>query len=304
MCIRKVFLLSILALFLAGCVVQVRPAVRHSPHNEEEYHDTRSNPSYMGFYYARIVFIQGMPYYVDDERHIRQIPLKFHSHFVSYPYDRISKPLAFSQDNEVRDGYRMSRIIYFDGTPFQVNDDRSAYPLPKRLHPRFVFSPSAQGKQTADDRTPLQNRRDRALKKPRATGPHQEPMAHPFFGREQPDRKQKTTTDQPSRLVDPEKKRGELTQQQLLHKKQQDAGLVAGKEQGSNGKLAAENNIDKRQDDKKKQLDRIKDKQRDRDDADETKDNGNISEEMDETDGDTKKKLRKNAGRDVDRNND
>lgn len=282
MYMRKILLLAMLVPFLAGCVVQVRPAVRHAPQYEEEQHDYRSNPSYMGYYYARIIFIQGLPYYVDDERHVRQIPSKLHSHFVSYPYDRINSPLAFSQDKEVRDGYRMSRIIYSGGTPFQVNDDRNAYPLPKRLHPRFAYKHSDQGKQPANDnRMHLQNRQENAQKNTlRTTGQPQKPITSPLFGRVQPDS-----------MVAQEEKHDKSNYKQQLMKKQQAADLAAGKEQSGNATTPAKGNSEKRQDDKKKQRDRKKDKKHDQVESDEGNDDDSSHAEVDEA-GDDKKKQR------------
>ena len=297
MCMRKILLLVMLALFLTGCVVHVRPAVRHSPQYEDEYQDYQGNPSYMGYYYDRIVFIQGIPYHVDEERHIHQIPIKYRSHFVSYPYDRISSPLAFSKDNEVRDGYRMSRIVYFDGTPFQVNDDRSANPLPRHLHPRFVYRPSMQGKQPeSENRRPIHIRRDHGQKnQPRVTVQPQAPASHPLFGRQQPEQVHKSPPEQRGRMAAPENRREESNQNKILLKKQQAAGITSTKEQSGDAK-ATDKNIEKRQDDKKKQRDRRKDKQRDHDEADETNENDSSATEIDTTDNGKRKSRKEERG--------
>jgi hypothetical protein len=155
--IRNILLLTGLAAFLAGCVVHPRP---YPPVYEEGYdngyYDYRGTPSYEGYYYARIIFIGSVPYYVDDDRNIRPIPARLHNHFRRYPYSTLARPPVFSADREVRDGYPVSRIIYLNGVPYNVGNDRNAQPLPDRLRPRFRYTPSVQGNAPPYDNRPQQ----------------------------------------------------------------------------------------------------------------------------------------------------
>ncbi len=111
---------------------------------------TANTPSYEGYYYARIIFISNVPYYVDDDRYIRPIPPRLHDHFRRYPYNTLGRAPVFSPDREVRDGYPVSSIIYLDGVPYHVGNDRNAQPLPERLQPRFRYTPN-QGNAPAHD---------------------------------------------------------------------------------------------------------------------------------------------------------
>jgi hypothetical protein len=145
--LRNILLLTGLAVFMAGCVVRPRPyppPYYDSPY-DDVYYDYRNTPSYEGYYYVRIIFIRNVPYYVDDDRRIRPIPPRLQDHFRRYPYNTLNRPPVFSRDREVRDGYPVSRIIYFDGVPYNVGNDRIAKPLPERLQPRFRYTPSSRG---------------------------------------------------------------------------------------------------------------------------------------------------------------
>lgn len=160
--IRNILLLAGLAAFLAGCVINPRPVAYrdYDQRYDDDYYDYRSTPSYEGYYYARIIFIRNVPYYVDDDRYIRPIPPRLHDHFRRYPYNTLGRPPVFSRDNEVRDGYRMSRIIYLDGVPYHVENDHIAQPLPERLQQRFRYTPPAnQGNAPANGNRPQPSNR-------------------------------------------------------------------------------------------------------------------------------------------------
>jgi hypothetical protein len=154
--IRNILLLAGLAAFMAGCVIHPRPYPPRYYDNpyDDGYYDYRGTPSYEGYYYARIIFISNVPYYVDDDRRIRPIPPRLHDHFRRYSYNTLARPPVFSRDREVRDGYPVSSIIYLDGVPYHVGNDRKAQPLPERLRPRFRYTPSNQGSAPAHDNRP------------------------------------------------------------------------------------------------------------------------------------------------------
>lgn len=152
--LRNILLLTVLAVFMSGCVINPRPLpLRDNPY-DDGYYDYRGTPSYEGYYYARIIFIRNVPYYVEDDRYIRPIPPRLYDHFRRYPYDSLGHPPMFSRDNEVRDGYRMSHIIYLDGVPYHVENDHSAQPLPEHLHQRFRYIPGNQGNAPASGNRP------------------------------------------------------------------------------------------------------------------------------------------------------
>lgn len=159
--LRNSLLLAGLAVLMAGCVVTPRPSYRdYEQPYDEGYYDYRNTPSYEGYYYVRIIFIGNVPYYVDDNRYIRPIPPRLYDNFRSYPYNSLGRPPVFSRDTEVRDGYPVSRIIYLDGVPYIVENNRIAQPLPERLQPRFRYTPADQGNAPAKDnryQPPMQN---------------------------------------------------------------------------------------------------------------------------------------------------
>ena len=145
--IRNILFLAGLSAILAGCVIHTRPYPprEYAYPYDVEYYDYRDSPSYEGYYYVRIVFISGIPDYVDDDRYVRPIPPHLREHFRRYRYDRLGRPPIFSRDREVRDGYPLSRIIYLDGVPYVVGDDRLAQPLPERLRSHFRYTPDHRG---------------------------------------------------------------------------------------------------------------------------------------------------------------
>lgn len=168
MILRNIVLLAALAVFQAGCIVVSQPSqprdngnrgtegsrppivLRPIPPRSNDsrvnngFHDYRSAPSYEGYDYARVIFINNIPHYVHDDRRVRPIPPQLHDHFRRYPYGAIGRPLVFSGGSEVRDGYPLSRIVYLNDVPYHVTDDRIAWPLPGHLHLRFRYLPSNQ----------------------------------------------------------------------------------------------------------------------------------------------------------------
>ncbi len=168
--IRNFILLAGLSALLLGCVVHSRPYA-----NDYDYYDYRDTPSYEGYYYARIIFIGGFPYYVYDDRQVRPIPPQYRDHFSRYPYQSLNRPPVFSPDREVRDGYPMSHIIYFNGVPYNVRDNRSAEPLPDKLHQRFRYTPTSQDNFPGNATQPVNPGRDGRHNEPTARGNNEPP---------------------------------------------------------------------------------------------------------------------------------
>jgi hypothetical protein len=149
--------MAALAFMMAGCVTSPRAGYVYDQPYDEGYYDYRGTPSYEGYYYVRIIFIRDVPYYVDDDRYIRPIPPHLYDHFRNYPYSTLGRTPVFSRDREVRDGYPVSRIIYLDGIPYNVGNDRKAQPLPERLQQRFRYAPADQDKANVKpSRSPVQ----------------------------------------------------------------------------------------------------------------------------------------------------
>ncbi|MGB8077668.1 MAG: hypothetical protein WCF09_07315, partial [Gallionella sp.] len=145
--LRNMVLLAASAVFMAACVANPSPYPPgyYDQGYDADYYDYQGTPSYQGYYYARIIFIGNVPYYVDDNRAIRPIPPQLYDHFRHYPYQNLHRPPVFSPDREVREGYPMSRIIYLNGVPYHVGDDRKAQPLPAQMQPRFRYTPNNPG---------------------------------------------------------------------------------------------------------------------------------------------------------------
>lgn len=145
--LRNIPLLAASAAFMAACVANPSPYPPgyYDQGYDADYYDYQGTPSYQGYYYARIIFIGNVPYYVDDNRAIRPIPPQLYDHFRHYPYQNLHRPPVFSRDREVREGYPISRIIYLNGVPYHVGDDRNAQPLPAQMQPRFRYTPNNPG---------------------------------------------------------------------------------------------------------------------------------------------------------------
>lgn len=154
--IRNILLLTGLSVFMAACAGPAGSYFSEGdyPYDDGYYYDYRDTPSYEGYYYARIIFIGNVPYYVDDGRFIRPIPPRLYDHFRRYQYNTLGHPPMFSGDHEMRDGYPMSRIIYLDGVPYHVGNNRIAQPLPERLRPHFRYTPSNPGNAPANGNRP------------------------------------------------------------------------------------------------------------------------------------------------------
>jgi hypothetical protein len=134
------FILGLAAL-AGGCTV--------TPH----HHDVRVYPddrrvvyqddAYEGYYYVRIVYLGGVPWYVDEDLRARPVPAHLRSHF-RYGAWAHSAPPSFGRDTGMRDGYRLSRIVYIEGVPHHVDDGRHARPIPTRLRSRFSYDSVAR----------------------------------------------------------------------------------------------------------------------------------------------------------------
>ncbi len=144
---RNMLLLAGLAVFVAACAMPPGSSYYRDDDQpyDDGYYDYRGTPSYEGYYYERIIFIGNIPYYVDDYRYIRPIPPRLYDRFRMYPYGTLGRPPVFSRDRQMRDGYPMSSIIYLDGVPYNVGNDRIARPLPERLRPHFGYPSSNHG---------------------------------------------------------------------------------------------------------------------------------------------------------------
>ncbi len=139
---------------LAGCSTPSEPRQhdnRGYPYDQRVYRDT---DSYQGYYYVRIIYIGGDPWYVDEYRRVRPIPRHLHSHFQHSAWVR-SLPPRFDREREMRDGYDISRIVYINDVPHYVDDDRRTRAVPDRLRSRFdyrVVVPQQGGDRRGDER--------------------------------------------------------------------------------------------------------------------------------------------------------
>lgn len=193
MTLRTMVIVAGLATLAGGCSTPSEPRQhddRGYPYDHRVYRDT---DSYQGYYYVRIIYISGTPWYVDDYRRVRPIPRHLHSHFQHSTWVR-SLPPRFAREREMRDGYDISRIVYINDVPHYVDDDRRSRPVPDRLRSRFdyrVVVPQQGGDRRGDDRRgddrsqPPQRYDDRdARPVPPAHGRDQERQEAPAYGRE------------------------------------------------------------------------------------------------------------------------
>ncbi|HTN93499.1 MAG TPA: hypothetical protein VMJ33_02865 [Gallionella sp.] len=138
--VRNLLLPAGLAVFMAACAMP-QGSSYYSDYDqpfEDDFFDYQGTPSYEGYYYERIIFLGNIPYYVDDYRMIRPIPPYLYDRFRVYPYSTFGPPV-FSRDRRMRDGYPLSSIVYFNGIPYSVGNDRIARPVPDRLQPHFRY---------------------------------------------------------------------------------------------------------------------------------------------------------------------
>lgn len=131
-----------LAALAGGCTV----TTHHEPVRVAYPDDRRvihEDDAYEGYYYVRIVYLGGVPWYVDDDLRARPIPPHLRGHFRYAAWSR-SMPPRFGHDQGMRDGYRLSRIVYIDGVPHHVDEHRHARPLPTRVRSRFAYESVAR----------------------------------------------------------------------------------------------------------------------------------------------------------------
>ncbi len=141
MTLRTTALILGLAALAGGCTVAPRHDVRVYPRDQHVV--VHEHDAYEGYYYVRIVYLGGVPWYVDDDLRARPLPPHLRSHFRYGTWAR-SLPPSFGRDAGVRDGYRLSRIVYVDGVPHHVDEGRHARPIPSRLRSRFAYDSVAR----------------------------------------------------------------------------------------------------------------------------------------------------------------
>ena len=142
---RNFILLAVLSVTMLGCVVVPAPFPDEVVRSDDYYYyDYRDTPSYEGYFYVRIIFIGGIPYYVDDELQAQPIPRHLRKHFIDYPYQDLRRSPGFGRNRGEREGYSMSRIVYFNGIPYYVEENRKAQALPNNVRNRFPYTPANQ----------------------------------------------------------------------------------------------------------------------------------------------------------------
>jgi hypothetical protein len=188
MSLRKLVLIGSLATVLGGCVVAPAPHAHrggyyddNNYYSDDDYYDYHATPSYEGYFYVRVIFIGNIPYYVDDDRHVRPIPRHLHDHFRKSPFrNRDRHAPYFSRDREVRDGYDMSRVVYFNNVPHYVENGRVARPLPNHMHDRFRAAPFGRDNDRSNDGRFTPDRRN----EPPSYGRDRDRRESPVYGRE------------------------------------------------------------------------------------------------------------------------
>ncbi|MFO7543142.1 MAG: hypothetical protein R6W97_10110 [Thiobacillus sp.] len=189
MSFRTMIVFAGLATLAGGCAIEPRQhddrGYRYEP---RVYRDT---DSYQGYFYFRVIYISGIPWYVDDYRRVRPIPPHLHSHFRDASWAR-SLPPRFGRDRVVRDGYDLSRIVYINNVPHYVDDDRRARPMPDQVRNRFdyrVVVPQQGADRRGDDRRGDDRRGDDRSPYPQRYDGREARSVQPVYGREQ-DRKE------------------------------------------------------------------------------------------------------------------
>lgn len=129
-----------------------RPLPRrlHNRFAYADYEQRADDDMYEGYFYIRIVFINNVPYHVQDDRRAYPIPHHLHEHFRQRT--RHHRTFGWHQEDGMRDGYRLGRIVYINDVPHHVDDDRHARQLPPGLHPRFRYSALRDNSQIRPDR--------------------------------------------------------------------------------------------------------------------------------------------------------
>jgi hypothetical protein len=168
----------------SGCVVA--PHAYEERGYREDYQVYRETDSYEGYYYVRVVYINGDPWYVDEYRRARPIPRHLHSHFRHSKWTR-SLPPRFSNDTVMRDGYHVSRIVYINDVPHHVDEDRRARPVPTRLRSRFAYGSvvpaNDRGRRVGERPESPAYGRERERQEAPAFGRGRERNEQPAFGR-------------------------------------------------------------------------------------------------------------------------
>lgn len=183
--IRTLLIAAGLATLAGGCTYTPDYDGRGYGPGYPVYRDT---DAYGGYFYVQIIYIDGEPWYVDDYRHAHPIPPHLRSHFRNSSWTR-SLPPRFGRDDEMRDGYRLSRIVYVNDVPVYVDDDRRARPLPERVRSRFsyqgVVMPRDAGRERGERQPLPQPRYDNEPRPmPPSYGRERERQEPPAYGRE------------------------------------------------------------------------------------------------------------------------
>ncbi len=184
--IRTLLIAAGLAMLAGGCTVTPDYDDRGYGPGHPVYRDT---DAYGGYFYVQIIYIDGEPWYVDDYRRAHPIPPHLRSHFRNASWAR-SLPPRWGRDNEVRDGYRLSRIVYVNDAPVYVDDDRRARPLPAQVRSRFTYqevvTPRDAGRDGGERPQPQPPRYDNAPRPlPPSSGRERDRPEPPAYGREQ-----------------------------------------------------------------------------------------------------------------------
>jgi hypothetical protein len=140
MTLRTTAIILGLAVLAGGCTVNTY----HDDVGDYQYDRViHEDDAYEGYYYVRIVYLNGVPWYVDDDLRARPVPGHLRSRFRYSSWTR-SLPPSFGRDSGERDGYRLSRIVYINGIPHNVDADRRARPIPPGLRSRFSYGSVAR----------------------------------------------------------------------------------------------------------------------------------------------------------------
>lgn len=150
---------------MAGCTVRPYSHVRHVDHYHDRPVEVRET-----HYYTRIIYINRVPYYVDEDRRAYPVPSHLR-HQYKYSPNVHRAPPAFGRDTGQRDGYQLSRIIYINNIPYHVENDHSARQLPRRLHDRFRYAPVPQAEGRREHPSRIQDNRHGSTN----VTPHQRP---------------------------------------------------------------------------------------------------------------------------------
>jgi hypothetical protein len=140
MTIRTTAIILGLASLAGGCTITTHHDGVRDYRQPRVVHEA---DSYEGYYYVRIVYLNGIPWYVDEDLRARPVPPHLRGHF-RYASRARSAPPSFGHDVALRDGYRLSRIVYINGVPHHVDEDRRARSIPSRLRHRFSYESVAR----------------------------------------------------------------------------------------------------------------------------------------------------------------